>query len=95
MIGYYKCSAKTSRNAEFPIHVLYDIQGWPENTLKQRGLLGGRVAIRPADEEERRVIEGNLRAVSYKYKNVDSLCEDEKRCGRSPEFIDTLRKVFA
>lgn len=95
LIGYYECRATTQRNAEYPIHVLVAFnKDWPENVLKQRGLLGGRRASRPMTERE---IEGhsqNVRAQSYKYRTLAGLLEDEARCGASPEFLAELQAAF-
>lgn len=93
-IGYYKCKTEKGRNAEFPIHVMYDLRSWNESVLRQRGLLGNRVVSRPATPHEIDVVENNVRAVSYKYRNIGELIDDEKRAGSSDEFISLLRKIF-
>jgi len=94
IIGYYKCTSKTLRNAIFPIHVLYDIHAWDESVLRQRCLLGNRVASRAAMPHEEEVVQHSYRAISYKYHNIDELIRDEKRANSSPEFLDLLHNVF-
>lgn len=94
-VGYYLCKAKASRNAEFPIHVLfaYD-KDWPESVLRQRGLLGNRLLDREPTQDEIDIRESKTRAWSMKYHNIDSLIEDERRVGVDESFIDQLRSAF-
>jgi len=94
IIGYYKCTAKVERNALYRIHVLYDLLAWEESVLRQRCLLGNRVASRPATRHEEKVVQHSWRAVSYKYQGINELIQDEERAGSSPEFIGLLRNVF-
>lgn len=94
IIGYYRCTAKSERNAAFPIHVLYDILAWEESVLRQRCLLGNRVASRPAMPHEEEIVQHSYRGVSYKYHDIDELIRDEERAGSSTEFLDLLRNVF-
>lgn len=95
LIGYYECHAGARRNAEYPIHVLVAYnQDWPENVLKQRGLLGNRRAERPMTGEEIAGHTQDHRVRSYKYRTLQGLLEDEARCGSSTEFLDQLRSAF-
>lgn len=95
LIGYYKCSIKSGRNADFPIHVLYAYdKDWGENVLRQRGLLGNRILSRLAHQHEIDSREKSWRATSYKYKNVEELASDEELAGTSREFIALIKKSF-
>jgi hypothetical protein len=89
LIGYYRCTAKVERNAQFPIHVLFNIKDWPENVLKQRCLLGNRFFHRPATPGEVEAHAGNKRAMSYVYRSARALIEDEARIVD----IDTLEAI--
>lgn len=100
-IGYYKCTAKARKpgqatlaqhdNHIYLIHVLYNYdKDWPESTLKQRCLLGNRFFSRSALPHEVAVVRGNKRAVSYRYRNIAGLIEDERRAGVSEETITAM-----
>lgn len=95
VMGFYRCKAAAGRNAEFPIHVLVDVKNdWPERVMLQRGLLGNARAMRAMTAEE---IEGHatrVRAMSYKYKTLEGLLEDEVRCGSDAVFLECLKKAF-
>lgn len=94
-VGYYLCKAKAARNAEYPIHVVfaYD-KDWPEAVLRQRGLLGNRLLDREPTPNEIEIRESKTRAWSMKYKDLDSLIEDERRVGVDDDFIEQLRSNF-
>ncbi len=104
-IGYYKCAARARTpgqatlaqhdNHIYPIHVLYNYdKDWPESTLKQRCLLGNRFFSREALAHEIEVVKGNKRAVSYHYRNLAELVEDERRAGISEDTIATMSASF-
>jgi hypothetical protein len=94
LIGYYKCYSLSERNKKYPIHVLYNINAWEESTLRQRGLLGNRFAVREATPNEIEVVKGNKRAVSYRYETLEGLVSDELCSGSSQKFIETLVTAF-
>lgn len=95
-VGYYLCKAKVTRNAEYPIHVVfaYD-KDWPENVLRQRGLLGNRLLDRDPTQSEIEIRKSKTRAWSIKYLDIESLIEDERRVGVDESFIEQLRSAFA
>ena len=81
-IGFYKYKGKSKRNLQYPYVVVYNYdKDWPEATLKQRGLLGNRCFERNAYPQEIEVCNNSYRAVSYRYKTIDLLLEDEQRAG--------------
>ena len=94
-VGYYACSVRKGRNAEFPIHVLYAFdRDWEEGSLRQRGLLGNRRAWRwPTDDEVSDLAE-RKRAHSLAYRDVESLIADERSAGTDEEFCLRLRSLF-
>lgn len=104
-IGYYKCTAKARKpgqavlaqhdNHIYLIHVLYNYdRDWPEGVLKQRCLLGNRFFSRAALPHEVGVVRGNKRAVSYRYRDIAGLVEDERRAGISEETIAAMVAAF-
>ena len=93
LIGYYVVGSqiKEARNTEFPYHVLYNYdKDWEINSLKQRGLLGNRRCHREAHPHEIASREGYPRAMSYKYRDLDSLIEDERRAETDEAVIQVI-----
>ncbi len=104
-IGYYKCTAKARKpgqaklvqhdNHIYLIHVLYNFdKAWPENVLKQRCLLGNRFFSREALPHEVEEVKDNKRAVSYRYRDIAGLVEDERRAGIPDMTIAALVSSF-
>ena len=88
-VGYYVCYGK-GRNAEFPIHLLFnDTDDWPNRIISRRALV--LKLSRKATKEEEKVCDSSWRAVSLKYRTFKELIEDEKRVGVSDEFIQLLK----
>lgn len=95
-IGYYFCTAKTERNAQYPIHVLVNFdKDWPENVLRQRALLGNRFCVREATADEIVIHQSRKRAQSYKYQSFAALLEDEQRSCPSEEFLQALERAWS
>lgn len=94
-VGYYACTAKAERNAEFPIHVVFAFdKDWPESVLRQRGLLGNRRIDRAPTSDEVKQRNSMARAFSLKYRSLDELIEDEQNCGSDEHWVEQLRSAF-
>lgn len=93
MMGYYRCTAKSARNAEFPIHVLVAHNlDWPETVIQKRALT--LRARRPMDARELAIRKRCFRAGSMKYKTLAGLIEDERATGQGEDFITQLQIAF-
>ncbi len=92
-VGYYECGVKTGRNAEFPIVVLFDHGQWSRNVIKARGLDGRHKCTRLATPEEVAAHTGP-RLMSYRYRTLDGLIEDESAVCPDASFVETLKTLF-
>lgn len=94
-VGYYVCAAKSGRNAERPIVVLFDDLRWPYNVRRMRGIANGFVARRRATADEVAAHSGGSRMQSYRYRNCQELIEDECAVGTDAEFTVALESLLA
>ena len=93
-IGYYKCQAKAERNKEFRIHVLYDdTKAWESRTIGRRSLTF--VLSREAHPHEVDAARAQKRAVSFKYRTLDGLIDDEMAAGTDSIFISKIKKSLS
>ena len=80
-IGFYACSRTKGRNAEWPIHMVFNYdKDWPENILQRRGLCGNRFFDREATLEEVMECDSFWYAHELRYKSIEELVADERRC---------------
>lgn len=94
LIGYYRFTGKAkSKNAKWPIHVLYNFdKDWDGNIISRRAL--DFVLSREAHPHEVESNEKRMRAQSYRYESLDKLIEDERNAETDQAFIDKLIAAF-
>lgn len=93
-MGYKLRPAGTDKN-DWIIAVIYDVDGWPERSLKHSGISGYQFAremtqIEKSDFEK----SGTTRCTWVKYKDLESFVEDEAFCGVPKEFIEKVCKFY-
>ena len=75
--------------------IVYDMERWPERTLKHRGwLVAARmVFIRPATVDEVQELEGAMRYAAFRYDDWQQVMNDEAKYGIDAEVCKRLGYV--
>ena len=62
--------------------IIYGMAAWPMRSLKHRGWAGGLILYsRPATEDELKEARGSSRFLSYRYKDIQTVANDEATYG--------------